>query len=136
MTPAFARAWILLLAGGCVLGTAAALLAARQLLADRSPDAAARLERNALHCARACYLLLGLALAAGAVGTWLGAGDPWPWDARNAWLLAYWAVWFTVLHVHRVKAFKGRTAAAATLVGWALGLMAFLGLGGLGWLSP
>ena len=106
--------------GACV--TAAAVLAAWSLRA--APDRAACLERASLHGIRAGFLLLGLALATGALARWRTAGDPWP----PAGPLAVWLIWFTVLHVHRVKAFKGRTAAIAGLAGWALSLLAFLGL--------
>jgi len=97
-----------------------------------APDRAARLERAALQAIRAGFLLLGLALAAGAAASWRAAGRLWPGDPRSAWMLVVWLVWFTVLHVHRVKAFKGRTAALAGLAGWVFSLLAFLALGRLG----
>ena len=126
LPPACELARSLLLGAAAALATTTAILA---LLRLRTPaESAQRLERATLHCARICFLLLALALAAGAVGGWMAGGDPWPRDARGAWALAAWLTWYTVLHVNRVKDYKGRTAAAATVAAWILGLMAALGL--------
>jgi hypothetical protein len=125
--PEFATTRAALAVAGALLGLGAARLAVLQLRA--APAAAPRHERNALHCARICFLLLSLALAAGAVGGWLAAGDPWPRDAQGAWILGSWLVWFIVLHVHRVKPYKGRIAAFATVAAWTLSLLAAWALG-------
>ena len=126
MIPTLAQGQTALLGAGCASVTFAAMLAAWSLLA--APDRAARLEGASLPWIRAGFLLLGLALAAGILASWQAAGELWP-PART---LTVWLIWFTVLHVHRVKGFKGRTAAIAGLAGWALSLLACFGLGRLG----
>ena len=96
-------------AAGFACVTLAALLNALELLGRPRQE-------QALRWTRAGFLLLGGALAAGA----LGPGASWPPPARELWVPLVWLIYFAVLHVHRVKAFKGRPAAAAGLAGWVL----------------
>jgi len=103
-------------------GFACATIAAGFAL-GRVRGASAVLERRALDWTRAGFLLLGGAVAVGA----LGAGKAlWPDRPRQWWGLAAWLIFFVVLHVHRVKDFKGRTAAAAGLGGWVLAALAWV----------
>jgi ABC-type uncharacterized transport system permease subunit len=90
--------------------TVAAALCARALLARSF------LDPRILRWTRAGFLLLSGALVA------------CPWDPRQQWGLLSWLVFFAVLHVHRVKDFKGRTAVVAGLAGWALAAGAWIGL--------
>jgi hypothetical protein len=103
-------------AAGFACVTVASALGAASLL--RRP-LAGRLESPALQWTRAGFLLLGAALA---------AGGRWPLLPRQQWGLLCWLIYFAVLHVHRVPAFKGRTAAAAGLAGWLLAAGAYVGL--------
>jgi len=127
MSPTLGQCQALLLGAGAACASFAALQHARSLLAA---PAAAWLEGSALQLIRAGFLLFGLALAAGALGSWRARGELWPGDPRSAWALIAWLVWFIVLHINRIKAFKGRATAIAGLAGWALCLLAWLGLGG------
>jgi ABC-type uncharacterized transport system permease subunit len=92
--------------------TVAAALCARALLVRSF------LDPRILRWTRAGFLLLSGALVAGA----------WFQDPRQQWGLLSWLVFFAVLHVHRVKEFKGRTAVVAGLAGWALAAGAWIGL--------
>jgi hypothetical protein len=90
---------------------------AAAILINRDPDRAARLETGFLRWARIAFLALGAAVAA-SLGAGAAAGAGWP--------LFAWALCFTVLHCHRVKAYKGRRTAAAGILGWALAALAWL----------
>lgn len=105
--------WSALQAAGFASVTVASALGAATL-ARRS--LAGRLEPWALHWTRAGFLLLGGALA---------AGGRWPLLPLQQWGLLSWLIFFAVLHVHRVPAFKGRPALAAGLAGWALAAAAW-----------
>lgn len=98
-------------AAGFACLTVAAALEAGELL-GRRPEA------RGLPWTRAGFLLLGAALAG--AWAWGPRGEYWPRDPRQRWGLLAWLICFTVLHAHRVKAFKGRPAAFAGLAGWAL----------------
>jgi ABC-type transport system involved in cytochrome c biogenesis permease subunit len=125
--PEWARSWRLLQAllqfAGFAGVTVAAGLGLRSLLGRPG----AGLEDRALRWTRAGFLLLGGALAAGALRSQSLGGGLWP-EGREAWGLVAWLTFFAVLHVHRVKAFRGRTAAAAGLGGWILAALAWLAL--------
>lgn len=103
-------------AAGFACVTVAALLELQALMGRRP----AGLDGPPLHWTRAGFLLLGLALAAGGAWSWRLRGAFWPLLPSQRWGLLIWLVCFVVLHVHRVKAFKGRRAAAAGVAGWAL----------------
>lgn len=106
---------------GCV--SAAALLDAKALWGRPSPN---NLEAWALHGTRAGFLLLGGALVA---GFWRPEETGlWPLDFQRQWGLLCWLIFFAVLHVHRVKAFKGRPALAAGIAGWLLAAGAWIGM--------
>ena len=111
-------------AAGFACVTAAALLGAKALWGRPSAN---DLAGWALHATRAGFLLLGGALVA---GFW--RPDPatgfWPLDFQREWGLLCWLIFFAVLHVHRVKAYKGRPALAAGIAGWVLAAGAWIGL--------
>lgn len=92
--------------------------AAWSALALRRP---AEGQQQVLRWTRAGFLLLSGALVAGGLGSWPSGPGP-------QWGLLSWLIFFVVLHVHRVPAFKGRTAILAGLAGWALAAGAYLGL--------
>jgi hypothetical protein len=106
---------VLLLAAGFACVTLAAILNARELLGRPCQE-------RALAWTRAGFLLLAGALVAGA----LEPGARWPPPPRQLWGPLVWLIYFAVLHVHRVKGFKGRPAAAAGLAGWLLAAGAWL----------
>ena len=103
-------------AAGFACVTVAALLELQALLGRRPLG----LEGPPLHWTRAGFLLLGAALAAGGAWSWRLRGEFWPLQPGQRWGLLSWLVVFAVLHVHRVKAFKGRTEVLAGVAGWAL----------------
>ncbi len=103
-------------ATGLACVSVAALLELKALL-GRQP---AGLDGPPLHLTRAGFLLLGGALVAGSVWIWDSLGECWPLQPSQLWDLLCWLVFFAVLHVHRVKAFKGRPEAVAGVAGWAL----------------
>ena len=111
-------------AAGFACVTTGALLAAKALWGRPSPR---NLEGWSLHCTRAGFLLLG-----GALVPWLWRPEPdrglWPLDFQRQWGLLCWLIVFAVLHVHRVKGFKGRPALTAGIAGWALAAGAWLAL--------
>jgi len=110
-------AWSLLCAvfqaAGFACVTVAALLELQALLGRRPLG----LEGPPLHWTRAGFLLLGLALAAGGAGSWRLRGGFWPLQPGQRWGLLSWLVVFAVLHVHRVKAFKGRRVVRMEVIG-------------------
>jgi hypothetical protein len=75
----------------------ARLLPPRWGVADRLPpeDALARLARRNVSWS---LLVLTLALAAGATGSWLRDGQVWSWAAGQVWMLAVWATYGALLH--------------------------------------
>jgi ABC-type uncharacterized transport system permease subunit len=81
------------------------------------------LEERALQWTRAGFLLLGAAWVAGALAP---GGELWPRNSQPQWGLLSWLIFFAVLHVHRVQAFKGRTAVVAGLAGWTLAAGAWI----------
>ena len=98
----------------------AALLEFRALL-GRQP---AGLDGPPLHLTRAGFLLFSAALVVESVWTWDALGEARPLEPGRPWGLLWsllcWLAFFAVLHVHRVKAFKGRPENLAGLAGWAL----------------
>ncbi len=102
------------------------LAAALELMALLGRSATA--EARALSWTRAGFLLLSGALVAGGLWSWRLWGEFWPLQPRQQWGLLSWLIGFAVLHVHRVKAFKGRPAMVAGLAGWALAAGAWLAL--------
>jgi hypothetical protein len=112
----------LLRALGWVCVSAAALLELKALL-GRQP---AGLDGPPLHLTRAGFLLLSGALAAGTPGIWDARGGPWALRPGQLGDLLSCLVFFAVLHVHRVKAFRGRPEAIAGVAGWALATGAWL----------
>jgi ABC-type transport system involved in cytochrome c biogenesis permease subunit len=107
--------WFALQAAGFACVTVAALLELKALL-----NRQATLDGAPLHWTRAGFLLLGAALVAGGMQGWRREGEHWPLRPGHLWGLLAWLVVFAVLHVHRVKAFKGRPEVFAGLAGWAL----------------
>jgi len=83
---------------------------------DKAPPPA--WERLTLQGTRTLFLACGAALAVPA----LRKGAPAPW------LLASWLILAVALHLHHVKALKGRKAQVAGLAGWVLCMAAFLTL--------
>jgi ABC-type transport system involved in cytochrome c biogenesis permease subunit len=126
LPPEWRTAWFqlhaLLQFAGFACVTVASALGVRTLL-DGPRDAS--LEPRILAWTRAGFLLLGGALAAGALWTRQLWGGLWPRRPQELWGLWVWLLFFVVLHVHRVKAFKGRTAVMAGLAAWALAVPAW-----------
>jgi hypothetical protein len=114
--------WSALQAAGFACVTVAAVLELIALL-GRGP---AGLDGPPLHWTRAGFLLMGLALVAAGVENGRLGGGLWPLQPRQQWGLLCWLAVFAVLHVHRVKAFKGRPALLAGVAGWALAAGAWL----------
>jgi ABC-type transport system involved in cytochrome c biogenesis permease subunit len=110
-------------AAGFACLTVAAIL---ELLALLGRGATA--EARALQWTRAGFLLLTGALVAGGLWNWRLWGECWPLRPAQRWGLLSWLIGFAVLHVNRVKAFKGRPVMIAGVAGWALAAGTWLAL--------
>jgi hypothetical protein len=113
------------------LGTAAVtvafLLGLRALW--RPPAPGGNLGAASLHWTRAGFLLLGLAVGAGAAASHLAVGAQGAGAAPGRGLLAGWLIYGAVLHTQHLKGFKGRKALLAGVAGWACFLTVLIGLG-------
>jgi ABC-type uncharacterized transport system permease subunit len=116
--------WFQLQAALQSAGFACVTLAAAFGVQALLPGRPGGMEERALQWNRAGFLLLGGALVTGTLRT----GTLWPQHAGQQWGLLSWLIFFAVLHVHRVPAFKGRTAVVAGLAGWVLTVGAWFGL--------
>ena len=108
--------WSALQGAGFACLTVAAALEFRALRLQPSPG----LRGPALHWTRAGFLGLSAALAAGGAWSWQLRGEFWPLLPGQLWGLLGWLGCFSVLHVHRVKAFQGRPELIAGMAGWLL----------------
>ena len=113
-------------AAGFLCLTAASALGTRALLHVPGSPGAAGLEAGNLRWTRTGFLGLSGALVTGALGNWRMWGELGPSSPRDRWVLIAWLIFFVVLHVHRVKGFRPRSAILAGLAGWALALGGWL----------
>ncbi len=74
------------------------------------------------------------ALFAGAVWAQRAWGSPWSWDPKETSSLIVWLIYAIYLHARLVRGWRGRGAAALSIVGFAMTVLTILGsriLGGL-----
>jgi cytochrome c-type biogenesis protein CcsB len=71
------------------------------------------------------FPLLTLGIVTGAIWAHFAWGQFWSWEAREIWSLVTWSLYAVLLHGRSVG-WRGRRAAALTIVGFAVLLMSFV----------
>lgn len=121
----------------------AAVAAVLQLLASRSEffaraarvragtalSGAIDLESVSFDAIRFGFVLLTLGLLVGSIWAKAAWGDYWVWDPKESWSLATWLVYGGCLHLRRVKGWRGERAAWLVILGFAVVLFTYLGMG-------
>ncbi|HET7753418.1 MAG TPA: c-type cytochrome biogenesis protein CcsB [Anaeromyxobacteraceae bacterium] len=121
----------------------ATVAAALQLLAGRSAffarltrvkagtalTGALDLEQVTFDAIRFGFVLLTFGLLVGSVWAKSAWGDFWVWDPKENWSLVTWLVYGAYLHLRRVKGWRGRRAAWLAVLGFAVVLFTYLGMG-------
>jgi cytochrome c-type biogenesis protein CcsB len=77
------------------------------------------------------YPWMTLVLITGAIWAQMAWGRYWSWDIKETWTLATWLLYTLILHLRAIRGWRGRPIAALTILGFALVLFTFLGVGWL-----
>jgi cytochrome c-type biogenesis protein CcsB len=119
-------------------------VAAVQLLAARSPlvqrlltlragsvlsGAPLDLDRITYDVIRFAFILMTLGLLVGSVWAKSAWGDFWVWDPKENWSLVTWLVYGAYLHLRKVRGWRGERAAWLAIVGFAVVMFTYLGMG-------
>jgi cytochrome c-type biogenesis protein CcsB len=75
------------------------------------------------------FVLLTLGLLIGSVWAKSAWGDFWVWDPKENWSLVTWLVYGATLHLRKVKGWRGNRAAWLSIVGFAVVMFTYLGMG-------
>jgi len=149
MPPALRSPWfmphVLVYFVGYAAVAFATVVALVQLLAARSPAVhrlvtnaragtvltgkALDLDQIAYDSIRFGFVLLTLGLLIGSVWAKSAWGDFWVWDPKENWSLVTWLVYAAYLHLRKVKGWRGERAAWLAIVGFAVVMFTYLGMG-------
>ncbi len=77
------------------------------------------------------YPWLTLTIVIGAIWAQMAWGNYWSWDLKEVWTLITWLVYTLFFHVRVLKGWRGRPVAVLAIVGFAVVLFTFLGVGEL-----
>ena len=77
------------------------------------------------------YPWMSLVLITGAIWAQIAWGRYWSWDIKETWTLATWLLYTLILHLRAIRGWRGKLIAALTILGFALVLFTFLGVGWL-----
>jgi cytochrome c-type biogenesis protein CcsB len=77
------------------------------------------------------YPWMSLVLITGAIWAQTAWGRYWSWDIKETWTLATWLLYTLILHLRAIRGWRGKPIAALTILGFALVLFTFLGVGWL-----
>jgi cytochrome c-type biogenesis protein CcsB len=77
------------------------------------------------------YPFLSLAILTGAVWAQVAWGRYWGWDIKETWALIIWLIYTLFLHLRAIRGWRGRPVAVLAIVGFAVVLFTFLGVGWL-----
>lgn len=78
------------------------------------------------------FPLLTLAIITGAFWAESAWGSYWSWDPRQVWSLVTWLIYALILHARLLAGWRGRRAAALSILGFLTIIVAFFGLKLLG----
>ena len=87
------------------------------------------LEQVTFDAIRFGFVLLTIGLLVGSVWAKSAWGDFWVWDPKENWSLVTWLVYGAYLHLRRVKGWRGQRAAWLAILGFAVVLFTYLGMG-------
>ncbi len=106
----------------------AAAISAHRMLGIRASEIGA--ERRMLdECLYIGYILFSWCMVAGSLWAFLAWGSYWTWRVKGLWSWLLWFYYSGVLHVRNRPRWQGRALDVLTIVGFALTLFTFLGLG-------
>jgi len=77
------------------------------------------------------YPFMSLSIITGAVWAQVAWGRYWGWDIKETWALITWLVYTLFLHLRAIRGWRGRPVAVLSIVGFAVVLFTFLGVGWL-----
>ena len=77
------------------------------------------------------YPFMSLAILTGAIWAQVGWGRYWGWDIKEIWALITWLIYTLFLHLRAIRGWRGRPVAVLSIVGFAVVLFTFLGVGWL-----
>ena len=77
------------------------------------------------------YPFMSLSIITGAIWAQIAWGRYWGWDIKETWALITWLIYTLFLHLRAIKGWRGRPVAMLSIVGFAVVLFTFLGVGWL-----
>jgi cytochrome c-type biogenesis protein CcsB len=145
LLPALRSTWLVIHVLAAILATGlftlGALVSLLYLIADRRSGAGGRfgayvarlpeppaLDRLAFRLHAVAFPIWTFAVMAGAIWAQYAWGRYWGWDPKETWAFVSWVVYAAYLHARVTAGWKGRSAAAVALVGYATMLFNFIGV--------
>ena len=145
LLPALRSTWLVIHVLAAILATGlftlGALVSLLYLAADRLAGAGGRfggyagrlpdrpaMDRLAFRLHAVAFPIWTFAVMAGAVWAQYAWGRYWGWDPKETWAFVSWVVYAAYLHARVTAGWKGRSAAAVALVGYATMLFNFIGV--------
>jgi cytochrome c-type biogenesis protein CcsB len=77
------------------------------------------------------YPFMSLAILTGAIWAQVAWGRYWGWDIKETWALITWLIYTLFLHLRAIRGWRGRPVAVLAIIGFAVVLFTFLGVGWL-----
>lgn len=77
------------------------------------------------------YPFMSLAIVTGAIWAQVAWGRYWGWDIKETWALITWLIYTLFLHLRAIRGWRGRPVAVLAVIGFAVVLFTFLGVGWL-----
>ncbi len=77
------------------------------------------------------YPFMSLSILTGAIWAQVAWGRYWGWDIKETWALIIWLIYTLFLHLRAIRGWRGRPVAVLSIVGFAVVLFTFLGVGWL-----
>ena len=145
LLPALRSTWLVIHVLAAILATGlftlGALVSLLYLIADRRTGGGGRfgayvarlpeppaLDRLAFRLHAVAFPIWTFAVMAGAIWAQYAWGRYWGWDPKETWAFVSWVVYAAYLHARVTAGWKGRSAAAVALVGYATMLFNFIGV--------
>lgn len=75
------------------------------------------------------WILLSFALLAGSIWFYMAYGTYWLWTSKELWITATWLYYGLYLHARLIKGLRGRPAAVMGVLGFAVALFTYFGVG-------
>lgn len=74
------------------------------------------------------FPLLTLAIISGALWAEGAMGSYWRWDPKEVWSMITWLIYALILHLRIIRGYKGRKAAALSIIGFLAALFTYYGV--------